>query len=134
MKRRYAAQGYSISCTFVAMGVAEPEEEDWAVYDDAIFDDVDVVVDRTIPTDEEMQLRLCTLQTPLLIQLASSERNNCLIDSTLQALVDVGAIKTLGDGDRRLLHFAVRTELERQAFLFFKNDSFVVEKHISLRV
>jgi hypothetical protein len=72
----------------------------------------DAIPESLMPSDQEMQQRLAALPEALLIREASAERNNCLIDSAVQALVHAGALWPLSAGDRRLVHLSARAELQ----------------------
>ena len=50
------------------------DEEMWESLEEMVLEDV--VLELPIPSDEQMKLRLATLQDPLLIREASSERNS----------------------------------------------------------
>ena len=116
----------------VDMGLAQcaVDAEGWQTYDAQAMEDAvdadgwqaweggpleDVRAERPIPTDEEMKLRLRTLQEPLLCHDASSERNNCLLDSMLQALAHAELMHPCLPGDRRNVHFRARAALEARA-------------------
>ena len=86
------------------------DADGWQCLDESFM--ADAATESTIPTDEEMKLRLRNSQEPLIVREASSERNNCLLDSMLQSMSHAGLLRSLSPDERRAVHICARTYLE----------------------
>ena len=75
------------------------------------------------PEDHKAKELLAVSSERLICRPSSSERNNCLIDSTLQALIHCGILNAMSPGDRRQLHLQVRTWLQEQGLVSYPDGS-----------